>query len=943
MNNDLNSSSTAQKRAALISELIETEEHYIEDLRILIEVFLQPLKKVLSKQEIFQLFSNVEALLPVNEGLLVALKQPEAHEKIGEIFCEKGDLLKLYAVYCSNQPFTNSRIKEFSSKYKEFKVAIEKAFENPRCRNLGFDSFLIAPMQRVTKYPMLLQELLRKTSPTHPDYRRLETASKHIREIVDLINERTRASENVQKLADIEAKLIDCPSLNLVQQKRILLHQGTLHHIVNKQSTPRWCFLFNDLMLICNETISPTNPNEKKYAVKQVIDLGDTCRKFYLDNSYEIEPSVGGPTSPRKNEHNFQIVYASMKNGKFVEKKLKFQAASKVDRDVWVHNFKIIQRNKTPIPIPTSAPLKLPFKPKISTSSEKYKNSSINPRMGPAKSINITSAPIKGTSSASHHRSDNFWGLPVGNIAKAARSAFDSTGPTKTVQTQVDPRLRNNSIFLIGEKRTQNSAASSRDSNISHRNLTDSLNQREISVNDKEIEKIIRTIYSPNEENEMRSGTDSESGSESDTETASNESPSPRPDDSTPREPLVLPSEGPSAVITPNTSPAAMATAIAVPNVSPITSPVATGTVITSMSSITENTSPPPPPSTPTKATTTTPTVGTVPKTPIASAIPTRTPETPITTGTDTTSSTIIPTAVSTVPTSSVAITAPTTATAASNTTSPVIVPPTNKPKTTIATPSTSGAVNVAPVKMQTANSVAPITPIQIPFVVVNTTTPITAPITTPITTGTVSTSSTARPTAVSTVPTSTVPITAPTTANVANNTTAVTSTIPSANMAASLPTTQTTRISIMTPPPARASSQNLEASAESSLESSEGSSQQNEIFKEALLDMFKIFDSLQISTKFKTVPMFTESLKMAIKMLIKDPPSNLTSMSREEARKIAQRINELVTEDPKIFVRRRVEEILNKEQSVSIPTPTPTSMPADLLIKETNIDGSDF
>jgi hypothetical protein len=44
------------------------------------------------------------------------------------------------------------------------------------------------------------------------------------------------------------------------------------------------------------------------------------------------------------------------------------------------------------------------------------------------------------------------------------------------------------------------------------------------------------------------------------------------------------------------------------------------------------------------------------------------------------------------------------------------------------------------------------------------------------------------------------------------------------------------------------------------------------------------------------------------------EPPSNPTSMSQDEAQKLLQRIHELLTEDPKMFVRRRVEELFNKE-----------------------------
>lgn len=83
---------------------------------------------------------------------------------------------------------------------------------------------------------------------------------------------------------------------------------------------------------------------------------------------------------------------------------------------------------------------------------------------------------------------------------------------------------------------------------------------------------------------------------------------------------------------------------------------------------------------------------------------------------------------------------------------------------------------------------------------------------------------------------------------------------------------------------------------------------------------MFKIFDSLRWSTKRAATAQFTVPLKKSIQILMTEPPTNPTAMSQEEARKLVQRIHELLTEDPKMFVRRRVEELLNKE-----PTPPPT------------------
>jgi hypothetical protein len=50
--------------------------------------------------------------------VLQALKESEG--QIGKVFLEKVDLFKVYAIYCSNQPMINARIREFEMKNKAF-------------------------------------------------------------------------------------------------------------------------------------------------------------------------------------------------------------------------------------------------------------------------------------------------------------------------------------------------------------------------------------------------------------------------------------------------------------------------------------------------------------------------------------------------------------------------------------------------------------------------------------------------------------------------------------------------------------------------------------------------------------------------------------------------------------------------------------------------------
>eukprot|EP00029_Vermamoeba_vermiformis_P006608 TRINITY_DN2639_c0_g2_i1.p1 TRINITY_DN2639_c0_g2~~TRINITY_DN2639_c0_g2_i1.p1 ORF type:complete len:823 (+),score=141.59 TRINITY_DN2639_c0_g2_i1:47-2515(+) len=356
------SAADLQKRAGLVKELINTEENYVEDLRIIIEVFMQPLKEILTKQETAMLFSNVEALLPINESLIKSLRDADAPENIGRIFVEKGDLFKIYAVYCSNQPNLASRVREYSKKYKAFADLVEKSYDNPRCRSLGLDSFLIAPMQRLTKYPIFLSEISRKTLPSHADYENLMQSHKLIKEIVDLINERTRVVEKIDRLTVLQNKLIDF-EFNLVDKNRDLLQQGqlmdlrlkssqspnggpaspplTLNHAF--QSPTFYSFLFNDFLLFTLETA------EKKYAVKKVVHLMEDYSKIVVIDDVEwgeAQPSILTPRSRAPTNFHadlaFQIICTKIGKGK--EKKFKLQAASKADRDLWVNNFRLVAK-----------------------------------------------------------------------------------------------------------------------------------------------------------------------------------------------------------------------------------------------------------------------------------------------------------------------------------------------------------------------------------------------------------------------------------------------------------------------------------------------------------------------------------------------------------------------------------------------------------------------
>ncbi|KAI8323832.1 Dbl homology domain-containing protein [Martensiomyces pterosporus] len=97
---------------------------------------------------------------------------------------------KIYLDYikeeCSKWGSRNSTQREL---YQGVLEAIWRAEKDPRARRLGIRDFLVMPMQRLTKYPLLLQALLKYTPEEHPDHRpifiALGVALKVTREVDD--------------------------------------------------------------------------------------------------------------------------------------------------------------------------------------------------------------------------------------------------------------------------------------------------------------------------------------------------------------------------------------------------------------------------------------------------------------------------------------------------------------------------------------------------------------------------------------------------------------------------------------------------------------------------------------------------------------------------------------------------------------------------------------
>uniref|UniRef100_A0A3B4ZTC5 Guanine nucleotide exchange factor DBS-like n=1 Tax=Stegastes partitus TaxID=144197 RepID=A0A3B4ZTC5_9TELE len=152
-------------RRHVMNELLETERAYVEELLCVLQGYasemdnpaMSPLipAPLQNKKEI--LFGNMPEIYHFHKRtFLRELEQyTDCPELVGRCFLERMTDLQIYEKYCHNKPRSESLWRQCSD--CAFFQECQKKLEH----KLGLDSYLLKPVQRITKYQLLLKEMLK--------------------------------------------------------------------------------------------------------------------------------------------------------------------------------------------------------------------------------------------------------------------------------------------------------------------------------------------------------------------------------------------------------------------------------------------------------------------------------------------------------------------------------------------------------------------------------------------------------------------------------------------------------------------------------------------------------------------------------------------------------------------------------------------------------------
>jgi len=199
------------QRQKAIKELIHTEKDYHRDIEVCSAKILPQLKE--SKAiEHEKLFGNLAEICTISSKLLEALGELDVGneggigEKIGQCFIQlRDELEKEYSNYCRNYDESQNLLEKLEQDVErrdEIFNAVATSKDETGLWDLS--SYLIKPVQRILKYPLILQEIHKLSPEDDPDRESLQKAIKILRNVASAINEFKRRKDLVQKYQKTE-------------------------------------------------------------------------------------------------------------------------------------------------------------------------------------------------------------------------------------------------------------------------------------------------------------------------------------------------------------------------------------------------------------------------------------------------------------------------------------------------------------------------------------------------------------------------------------------------------------------------------------------------------------------------------------------------------------------------------------------------------------------
>lgn len=370
------------KRHEAIWELFTSEcVYFLDQLMVLKEVFLATLtnlqmRSCLTDVDSWRLFANLNELCLVSFGFLNNLLRvikdtleiteggvPTLLELLSKAFQES--ICHCLQKYCLNYSAALLYLDSLKPR-EDFGSYVKWCERNKQCRRLHMRDLLVAPLQRLTRYPLLLRNIA-KRCPAEEETRGLQIIAEQVDTSICDLEGKVKWLDNYQKVKQLRDALVWLPvwerdkrtfvpeslkhllkavTLENLITHRSLLHEGKMVLTENTKLIDVYLFLFDEFLLITKikrnkkRSIGPEqNPLRmpqnleldqllKEGCTFTVLDQPVSLDRLQLKNIDQLNASTSGLP------HSFIIMHQNRYQqciGAFI-----LQAASESAKRVWM-------------------------------------------------------------------------------------------------------------------------------------------------------------------------------------------------------------------------------------------------------------------------------------------------------------------------------------------------------------------------------------------------------------------------------------------------------------------------------------------------------------------------------------------------------------------------------------------------------------------------------
>ncbi|CAH2247822.1 guanine nucleotide exchange factor DBS isoform X2 [Pelobates cultripes] len=268
----------SSRKSHIINELIETERVYVEELQSIIEGYASSLENpemitlipaaLQNNKDI--LFGNLPEIYEFHKRIFLKEleKCTENTDSLGRCFLKRKEDLQIYEKYCQNKPRSEALWRQCGESI--FFQECQRKLDH----KLSLDAYLLKPVQRITKYQLLLKEML-KCSKNSEGTAELEEALATVLDIIKSVNDSMHQIAITGYEGDLNnlGKLLMQGSFNVwTDHKR---GHNKVKDLARFKPMQRHLFLYAKTLLFCKKREETTEGHEKSpsYSFKNALKM----------------------------------------------------------------------------------------------------------------------------------------------------------------------------------------------------------------------------------------------------------------------------------------------------------------------------------------------------------------------------------------------------------------------------------------------------------------------------------------------------------------------------------------------------------------------------------------------------------------------------------------------------------------------------------------------